>query len=191
MDVALTNTDLRTVVETAPVWLAAFRRTLGDPLFQQIVGSDYRRVTLLALSITQIVRLRGQGPRDAAIRNSRSMGHFLRFGLMPGESAMSPTIEQLGIGTPLEDSVGRVDVNLSYERQIAGKPYKVWFRPEAPMNENAKLIHVNWEVQDIFPTDLLSQQYGHIMTEFFRDVVLKGVYSTWFEQIHCSTVRSA
>ena len=117
------------------------------------------------------------------------MGHFLRFGMMPDGGDMSPTIKQLGIKSPLEDAIGRVNLSFSYSKRIGEKDYTVWFSPEAPTNENASLLEVRWEVQDAFPQSILTGSFGNIMSEFFRDVVLKGVYSTWFDQIKCSTLR--
>jgi hypothetical protein len=189
-DFVKTKTDIKTIVETVPIWMLAYYRTIMDPLFQQVAGVDYSRVTLFSINVHQVIRLEERGGRNANIRNCYSMGQFLRFGLAQEESKISPTLSQFGIGDPLEESIGRVDLKFSYDRKIGReRPYKIWFTAEAPLNDKAKLLHVNWEIQDIYPKDILSQHYGIVMQEFFRDVVLKGVYNTWFENITCSTDR--
>lgn len=183
------STDLHAVIDTSPAWIRALWRTLSDPLFFSIAGANHNRVTLAALTIRQVIRLEGQGVRSMSVKNSQSMGHFLRFGLSPEEKGMSPALQQLGISTPLAESIGRVDVKLSFDRKIGKKDYKVWLSAEAPLNEKATQIHVSWEIQELYPKNITSQSYGNIMTDFFRDVVLKGFYNTWFDQIKCSTLR--
>jgi co-chaperonin GroES (HSP10) len=189
LDFTKTSTDLHALIETSPSWMRALWRTLSDPLFASIAGPEHNRVTLAALAIKQVIRLGGQGVRGTPVKNSQSMGHFLRFGLMPEEEEMSPTLKQLGISSPLAESIGRVDLKLSFDRRIGKKDYTVWFTAEAPLNDKATQIHVTWEVQELYPKEITKQSYGNIMTDFFRDVVLKGFYNTWFDQIQCSTVR--
>lgn len=185
------HTDMRRLVGTAPHWMRAFQKTLSDQLFRSIAGANYERVTLLAITIHQVIKLEGQGARrnQTSPRNSQSMGHFLRFGLMPEEKGMSPTLEQLGIVSPLDESIGRVDLALSFDRKIADKDFNVWFRAEAPLNENSSQIHVKWEIQREYPGVVVDQEHGNILTDFVRDVILKGFYRTWFDQITCATMR--
>ena len=102
---------------------------------------------------------------------------------------MSPALKQLGISTPLAEAIGRVDLKISFNRKIGKKDYLVWFKAEAPVNQKASEIHVTWEIQELYPTQITTESYGNIMTDFFRDVVLKGFYNTWFDQIQCSTKR--
>jgi len=184
------GTGLEAILETVPHWMKAYSRTLFDPQFRNLIGTDYKRVALASMRISQVIRLEDLTGRNEFIRNSNSMGHFLRFGLTK-EDRISPTIEQFGIGDPFEDSIGRVNVSMSYDRRIGERetPFRIWFTAEAPTNDKSKLIHVTWDIQDVAPQDLVSERYGECLTKFFRDVVLRGVYKTWFENIKCSTDR--
>lgn len=182
------KTEVRQLLETAPVFMRAIERLLRDPVLTPIAGFGHDRVTLVALRIDQIIRLEGQGVRNAPVRNSESMGHFLRFGLSKEEKGISPALNQLGLGTALDKTIGRVDLDISYSRKINKKPYRVWFNPRAPGNEDSSQIHIRWEIQDPYPGDLLGSAYGDVITYFFRDVVLKGLYQTWFDEIRCTAI---
>ena len=183
------GTDWKTLIETLPAWMRVCHRVLTDPIFRPILGDGGNRVTLVAVIVQQVIQLVGKGKRAPSVHNSESMGHFIRFGITEGEAGMSAALQQLGIAEPLESSIGRVDLDLGFRKKIGGQNFEVWFNPQAPGNENARQLHVRWEVQDQYPRRVSEKKYGMIMTEFFRDVVLKRFYDTWFANMECKTLR--
>jgi hypothetical protein len=184
LDLIRPNLGLRELITTTPLWMRALHGVLLDPVFEPVFGTCYSRVTIAAMHIKQIIRLL-PNRRGETVRNQEVVGRLVRLGLEGGD--LAPSLQQLGLG-PTAD-LGRVDLKLGFQRKIGAdnRDYRIFLNVEAPGNDERTQLHLTWEIQAERPTDLLTRDFGTLLTSFFRDVVLKGFYPTWLKSVTCTT----
>jgi len=174
--------SIQNLVETLPTWFSAIHRFINTSNFRELAGREHERITSATFQIRQIIRLQGKGSYDEPVKNSETMGHFVKFGTI-GTEPISPTLEPLALdaAAALSESLGRVDLKFSYRCPIGGREYGVFLTIEAPANEDSRLLFIYWEFQDHAPGYLPDREYGPILTEYFRDKVLRGFYKAWLD----------
>ncbi len=176
------RTTLEALVKSVPVWMKAVHSILRSSPFVSLVRPDYSRILFARFGFKQVIHLESEGSDKDKIQNSQLMGHFMRFGL-DDNSPLSPTIAKLGC-----ESIGRSDVKFSFQRKIGNTPYTIWFTAKAPLNEGARFIEIEWDIQDIRPENILDKDYGEVLDNFLRLTVCSEFYSTWFKNINCHSL---
>jgi co-chaperonin GroES (HSP10) len=174
------KTTLRCLVETVPTWMRAVHAIMSSAPFVSLVRPDYSRVLFARFGLKQIIQLESEAFEP--VQNSQLMGHFLRFGLND-DSPVSPTIEKLGC-----EEIGRSDVKFSFHRRIGATPYLIWFTAQAPLNEAASTIHIEWDIQDVRPRHVMDREYGEILDNFLRVTLFGEFYRAWFKNVNCHSL---
>jgi hypothetical protein len=75
--------------------------------------------------------------------------------------------------SPVADSIGRLDLNFSIERQIAGHQYTIFIKLQAPTNQDSSYLWADVDIQDHSPGHISQRDYTPILTEFLRDTYNK------------------
>jgi len=179
-------TDVPNVHRTAPRLLTALADTLRSPEFEQIGSQDFSRVTYVVFRFHQRIKIEGRGARRHDARNSELMQQFLLFA-QKGNG--HPTLDALALQS---DTIGRIDMKISFQKVIDDHEYRVFLNVEAPANDEHTIIDIEWEIQDHHPGLVPTRQYGPLFTTFFRDVVMRSFYKRWFQEnddIVCSTSK--
>lgn len=170
------RTDVAGVHKTGPKLLAALARVLVSPEFQKLGGKDYSRVTCVVFRFHQRIKIMGRGAQRREATNSELMQQFLLFGQKVGKPA---TLDALALKP---SDIGRIDMKVSFEKEVDSHVYRVFVNIEAPANEEHTIIDIEWEIQDHSPGIIPQRRYGPLLTTFFRDIVLRSFYKRWFQE---------
>ncbi|OHB67575.1 MAG: hypothetical protein A2Y77_09970 [Planctomycetes bacterium RBG_13_62_9] len=180
-----TLTNLENLVETLPDLTAVFASVIRSPEFQQVLGTDCNRVAFTNIIIQQHIRLTGRGKtRKQKVQNWELMAKLLRIDLKETEPAKT----LFGCLGPERGSLGRSDVTIGFNKEIANHMYHVFMEVQAPTNDESTLMTVEWQIQDHRPGVLGDRDYAPVITTFLRDTVLMSFYQEWFSDVYCSTL---
>lgn len=178
--------DLHNLQQTSPILLTAFANILKSYEFKELVSDDYSRVTGVFIRFHQRLRIVGRGARHHQATNSELMQQFLLFSQ---QGKKTSTLDSLAL-KPTD--IGRIDMNISFQKIIDNHEYRIFLTIKAPANDEHTTLDVEWEIQDLNPGIVANRNYGPIFTTFFRDIVLRSFYKRWFQEnddIVCSSEK--
>jgi len=174
------------VHKTAPRLLSALVNTLATPEFQKVGGNDYSRVTSVVFRFHQRIKIESRGAHCGNATNSELMQQFLLFGQQGNNTA---TLDALALKS---DQIGRIDMKVSFQKEVGDHEYRIFLNIEAPANDKHTILDIKWEIQDHSPGIVPERNYSPLFTTFFRDIVLRSFYKRWFHEnddVTCSTSK--
>ena len=180
-----TGTSVPDLHMTLPRFLTAFRNTLASPEFKLIAGEKFDRASRVVIRFRQRLRLEGRGSKLADVQNSELMEQFLQFG-RSGERA---TLDALRFTS---QDIGRIDLKISFAKELKKHTFLIFANIQAPANEDHSVIDLEWELQDQELSELTSRCYSPVLTDFFRDLVLRSFFKDWLQtkdDIACVSVK--
>jgi len=90
------------------------------------------------------------------------------------------------------DQIGRIDMKVSFQKEVGDHEYRIFLNIEAPANDKHTILDIKWEIQDHSPGIVPERNYSPLFTTFFRDIVLRSFYKRWFHEnddVTCSTSK--
>lgn len=184
LDLMKVDTNAENLCRTLPTLMGILADTLSTPEFQQVLGHTCNRVAFTNFIFNQHVRLIGKGKQGTQkVPNWQLMGNLVNLTTAAGTGASA--LQVLG---PERESWGRIDLTVSFKKDIEGHVYNVFLTVQAPMNEESSLLSVEWQVQDHLPGVIVDRDYSPVFKTFYRDIVLSAFYQEWLKDVHCSTL---
>ncbi|MCR9134065.1 MAG: co-chaperone GroES family protein [bacterium] len=181
------QTDVQTICKTGPILLSAYHNIIKSNLFKRYSEPDFSKTKRLTITFDQEIKLNFKGIGKHQVKNSDIMQQFLML-KSDQDKKSSALLESLAFNP---ESIGRIDLTLSFDKQIRNNSFHVFMYLTAPSNDNNSLINAKWAIVNDNPGIIYEENLGEVFEDFFRDTILKAFYNQWFtgNEINISTLK--
>ena len=177
---------MQAIINKLPYYTSAISSIASSASFNKIFGKTFNRVTRATFQTEQIIKIVGKG-RNAStpVTNKEVIHNLVKLG-----KAYKSKESILDCLSPISDSIGRVDLIVSFERQIEGHQYTIFLELQAPTNQDSTYLWAKLAIQDHNPGHIAQRDYTPIITEFLRDSYFETFLKELFGDIYCTTLGS-
>jgi co-chaperonin GroES (HSP10) len=178
--------DLQAIINKIPYYMSALSSIASSSTFNKIFGKTFNRVTRTSFQTEQIIKLVGKGRNASTLVTNKEVIHKLvKLGI--SYKSKDSVLDCL---SPISDSIGRVDLIASFERQIEGHQYTVFIELQAPTNQDSTYLWAKLDIQDHNPGHIAQRNYTPVITDFLRDSYFETFFKELFGDIYCTTLGS-
>jgi co-chaperonin GroES (HSP10) len=178
--------DLQAIINKLPYYMSALSSIASSPLFNRIFGKTFNRVTRASFQMEQIIKIVGKGRHASTpVTNKEVIQRLVKLG-----KAYKSKDSVMDCLSPIADSIGRVDLVFSFERQIEGHQYTIFVKLQAPTNQDSTYLWTELDIQDHTPGLIAQRDYTPIVTEFIRNSYFETFLKELFGDIYCTTLGS-